>query len=62
MKIRVLASSALAGALALTGVLAIQGSAQAASVAINLNVYDSAAVDSTISQCVRPCSGRALID
>jgi PEP-CTERM motif len=50
MKLRVAASSALAGALALTGVLAIPGSAEAASVAINLNVYDTGAVDSTPGQ------------
>jgi hypothetical protein len=50
MRIGVLASSALAGALALAGVLAIPGSAQAATVAINLNVYDTTAVDSTPGQ------------
>jgi len=47
MKLGVAATSA---ALALAGVLAIPGSAQAASVAINLNVYDTAAVDSTPGQ------------
>jgi hypothetical protein len=47
MKLGVAATSA---ALALAGVLAIPGSAQAASVAINLNVYDTAAVDSTAGQ------------
>ena len=47
MKLRVAATSA---ALALAGVLAIQGTAQAASVVIDLNVYDTAAVDSTAGQ------------
>jgi len=50
MKIGLLASSALAGALALAGVLAIPSGAQAASVSINLNVYDTSAVDSTSGQ------------
>jgi PEP-CTERM motif len=50
MKIGVLASSALAGGVALAGVLAIPASAQAATVAINLNVYDTSAVDSTAGQ------------
>jgi hypothetical protein len=47
MKLGVAATSALAGALAIAGGIAIPGSAQAATVAINLNVYDTSAVDST---------------
>ena len=50
MKFGVAASSALAGALALAGVFTIPSSVQAATVAINLNVYDTAAVDSTPGQ------------
>src|SRR4029077_3591351 len=52
MKFGVAASSALAGALALAGVFTIPGSAQAAlqKVAVDLNVYDTSAVDSTPGQ------------
>ena len=42
MKLGVAATSALAGALAIAGGIAIPGSAQAATVAIDLNVYDTA--------------------
>jgi hypothetical protein len=50
MKIGVAASSALAGALALAGVFTIPTSAQAATVVVDLNVYDTSAVDSTAGQ------------
>jgi PEP-CTERM motif len=52
MKFGVAASSALAGALALAGVFTIPGSAQAAlqTLTIDLDVYDTSAVDSTAGQ------------
>jgi len=50
MKLGVAATSALAGALAIAGGIAIPGSAQAATVAINLNVYDTSAVQSPAGQ------------
>jgi hypothetical protein len=50
MNLGVAATSALAGALAIAGGIAIPGSAQAATVAINLNVYDTSAVQSPAGQ------------